>query len=253
MVTQIDTRKLYVQVADSITASIKSGEYPSGARLSSERELAVAFKVSRTTIREAMIALEIRGLVEARPGSGIYVSDHPPPPHAAADDLDIGAFELIEARRLFEGEAAALAAALITDEQLQEIEAILAEMVSENARKQYEEIADRSFHLAIARATRNTAITSIIEILWDMRYKSPLCADMLERARRAGLKPRVSEHRRIFAALRQRNPKAARRAMRDHLRRVIDAILAATETDAVNRARKKAVSKRNEYTRRLSV
>ena len=252
MVTQIDTRKLYVQVADSITASIKSGEYASGARLSSERELAVAFKVSRTTIREAMIALEIRGLVEARPGSGIYVSDHPPP-HAGAEDLDIGAFELIEARRLFEGEAAALAAAMITDEQLQEIEVILGEMVTENARKQYEEMADRSFHVAIARATRNTAITTVVELLWDMRYKSPLCADMLERARRAGLKPRVSEHRRIFAALRQRNPKAARRAMRDHLRRVIDAVLAATETDAVNRARKKAVSKRNEYTRRLSV
>jgi len=142
---------------------------------------------------------------------------------------------------------------MITDEQLQEIETILGEMVSENARKQYEERADRSFHVAIARATRNTAITAVVEILWDMRYKSPLCADMLERAQRAGVRPRVSEHRRIFAALRQRNPKAARRAMRDHLRRVIDAILAATETDAVDRARKKAVSKRNEYTRRLSV
>jgi len=133
MVTQIDTRKLYVQVADSITASIKSGEYPSGARLSSERELAVAFKVSRTTIREAMIALEIRGLVEARPGSGIYVSEHPPQ-QASAEDLDIGAFELMEARRLFEGEAAALAAALITDEQLHEIVVIIGEMATENAR-----------------------------------------------------------------------------------------------------------------------
>jgi GntR family hexuronate regulon transcriptional repressor len=252
MVTQIDTRKLYVQVADSITESIKSRKYAPGARLSSERDLAVEFKVSRTTIREAMIALEIRGLVEARPGSGIYVSEHPPK-HAGADDLDIGAFELIEARRLFEGEAAALAAAIITDEQLQEIETILGEMVNENARKHYEEKADRSFHIAIARATRNAAIATVVEILWDMRYKSPLCADMLERARRAGLKPRVSEHRRIFAALRQRNPKAARNAMRDHLRRVIEAVLAATETDAVDRARKKAVSKRHEYTRRLSV
>jgi GntR family hexuronate regulon transcriptional repressor len=252
MAAPIDTRKLYVQVADSITHSIKSGQYSRGARLSSERDLAVEFKVSRTTIREAMIALEIRGLVEARPGSGIYVSEHPPT-DPEADDLDIGAFELIEARRLFEGEAAALAAAIITDEQLQEIEAILADMVSENARKQNEEKADRSFHVAIARATRNAAITTVVEILWDMRYKSPLCADMLERARRAGLRPRVSDHRRIFAALRRRNPKAARSAMRDHLRRVIDAILAATETDAVDRARKTAVSKRHEYTRRLSV
>ncbi len=252
MVAQIDTRKLYVQVADSITDSIKSGQYPRGSRLSSERDLAAEFKVSRTTIREAMIALEMRGLVEPRPGSGIYVSEQPPN-QVGYGDLDIGAFELIEARRLFEGEAAALAAAIITNEQLEEIAAILEEMVSENARKHYEEKADRAFHLAIARATRNTAITMVVEILWDLRYKSPLCADMLERARRAGLKPRVSEHRRILAALRQRDPKAARNAMRDHLRRVIDAILAATETDAVDRARKKAVSKRHEYTRRLSV
>jgi len=252
MTTPIETRKLYVQVADSITESIRSGRYPKGARLSSERDLAVEFKVSRTTIREAMIALELRGLVEPRPGSGIYISEHPPA-QPGSKDLDIGAFELIEARRLFEGEAAALAAAIITDEQLQEIEAILEDMVSENARKHYEEKADRAFHLAIARATRNTAIMMVVEILWDLRYKSPLCADMLERARLAGLKPRVSEHRRIFAALRQRNPKAARSAMREHLRRVIDAILAATETDAVDRARKKAVSKRHEYTRRLSV
>jgi GntR family transcriptional regulator, hexuronate regulon transcriptional repressor len=252
MATPIETRKLYVQVADSITDSIRSGKYAAGARLSSERDLAVEFKVSRTTIREAMIALEIRGLVEARPGSGIYVSEHPPA-DPDAHDLDIGAFELTEARRLFEGEAAALAAAIITDEQLQEIETLLEEMVSENARKQNEEKADRSFHVAIARATRNPAITTIVEILWDMRYKSPLCVDMLERARRAGVQPRVSEHRRIFAALKQRNPKAARVAMRDHLRRVIDAVLAATETDAVDRARKKAVSDREEYTRRLSV
>src|SRR6202022_2222394 len=122
------------------------GEYASGARLSSERELAVAFKVSRTTIREAMIALEIRGLVEARPGSGIYVSDHPPP-HAGAEDLDIGAFELIEARRLFEGEAAALAATIITEEQLQEIEAILDDMIKENTRTKKGGLAGRRFHV----------------------------------------------------------------------------------------------------------
>ena len=59
MTTTIDTRKLYRQVADSIMAAIKSGEYQPGARLPSERDLAVAFKVSRPTIREATIALEI--------------------------------------------------------------------------------------------------------------------------------------------------------------------------------------------------
>jgi GntR family transcriptional regulator, hexuronate regulon transcriptional repressor len=252
MSTTIDNRKLYRQVADSIMASIKSGDYKPGARLPSERDLAAAFKVSRPTIREAMIALEIRGLLESRHGSGIYITEHPPA-QIGADDLDIGAFELTEARRLFEGEAAALAATIITDEQLAEIETILADMIKENNRKQTGEMADRRFHVAIARATRNTAIATVIENLWDIRYKSPLCRHMLERARSAGVQPRISEHRRILAALRKHDPKAARNAMRDHLGRVIDGLLVATESDAVDNARKKAVSKRHEYTRRLAV
>jgi GntR family hexuronate regulon transcriptional repressor len=252
MSTPVDTRKLYRQVADTIMASIKSGDYKPGSRLPSERDLAASFKVSRPTIREAMIALEIRGLVEARQGSGIYITDHPPA-QIGADDLDIGAFELTEARRLFEAEAAALAATIITEEQLREIEEILDDMIKENARKQKGEMADRRFHVAIAQATRNSAITAVIENLWDIRYKSPLCAHMLERARSVGVQPRISEHRRILAALRKHDPQAARNAMRDHLARVIDGLLAATETDAVDSARKKAVSKRHEYTRRLAI
>ena len=252
MGTPIDTRKLYRQVADTVTASIKSGDYKPGARLPSERDLAASFKVSRPTIREAMIALEMRGLVEARHGSGIYVTDHPPA-QIGADDLDIGAIELTEARRLFEAEAAALAATIITEEQLREIEEILGDMIKENARKQKGEMADRRFHVAIAQATRNSAITAVIENLWDIRYKSPLCAHMLERARSVGVQPRISEHRRILAALRKHDSQAARNAMRDHLARVIDGLLAATETDAVDSARKKAVSKRHEYTRRLAI
>src|ERR1700680_1758499 len=130
-----DTRKLYQQVASTIMKSITSGKYKPGERLPSERDLAAAFKVSRPTIREAMIALEIRGLAETRHGSGIYVTEQAPAQEGAGD-LDIGAFELTEARRLFEGEAAALAATTITDEQLDELEAIIAEMVDENERKQ---------------------------------------------------------------------------------------------------------------------
>ena len=252
MSTPIDTRKLYRQVADSIMAAIKSGDYKPGSRLPSERDLAAAYKVSRPTVREAMIALEIRGLVESRHGSGIYITEHPPA-QMGANDLDIGAFELTEARRLFEGEAAALAATTITDEQLVELESIIAEMVKENHRKQTGEMADRRFHVTIARATRNTAITTVIENLWDIRYKSPLCRHMLERARSVGVQPRISEHRRILAALKKHDPKAARNAMRDHLGRVIDGLLVATESEALDNARKKAVSKRHEYTRRLSV
>ncbi len=165
--------------------------------------------------------------------------------------MDIGAFELTEARRLFEGEAAALAATTITDECLEELKQIVAEMADENARKETDWTADRRFHIAIARATRNTAIASVIENLLDMRYKSPLCVYMLERARRVGVQPRVSEHRRILVALRKRDPRAARNAMRDHLARVIEDLLAATEPDALDGAR--STKKRDDYIRRLAI
>ncbi len=246
-----DTRKLYQQVASTIMESITSGRYKPGERLPSERDLACAFKVSRPTIREAMIALEIRGLAETRHGSGIYVADHPPA-HEGAGDLDIGAFELTEARRLFEGEAAALAATTITDDCLEELANIVAEMADENARNQQDWTADRRFHITIARATRNTAIASVIENLLDMRHKSPLCVYMLERARRVGVQPRVSEHRRILVALRKRDSRAARNAMRDHLARVIEDILTATEPDAPGDTAS-STKKRHDYIRRLTV
>ncbi len=247
-----DTRKLYQQVASAIMASIAAGKYKPGERLPSERDLAIAFRVSRPTIREATISLEIRGLAEARHGSGIYVTDKPATLDGAGD-LDIGAFELTEARRLFEGEAAALAATTIGDDRLEELERIVAEMVDENARNQQDWTADRRFHTAIARATRNTAIATVIENLLDMRHQSPLCVYMLERARRVGVQPRVSEHRRILDALRKHDPKAARAAMRDHLARVIEDLLAATEPDALEGSAVKPAKRRHEYIRRLAI
>jgi GntR family hexuronate regulon transcriptional repressor len=251
MTLATDTRKLYQQVASTIMGSIMSGKYKPGERLPSERDLAVAFKVSRPTIREAMIALEIRGLAETRHGSGIYVTDQPTAPTNSAD-LDIGAFELTEARRLFEGEAAALAATQVSEECIEELERIIAEMEDENARGQQDWTADRRFHIAIARATRNTAIATVIENLLDMRHKSPLCVYMLERARRVGVQPRVSEHRRILVALRKRDPRAARNAMRGHLARVIEDVLEATGPEALG-STARTTKKRHDYIRRLAI
>ena len=250
--TPAETRKLYQQVAAAIGDGIASGLYPVGQRLPSERDLAEEFGVSRPTIREAMLALEIRGMVEARHGSGVYVTDSPPDPQAAPE-LDIGAFELTEARALFEGEAAALAATIITDAELDRLEEILAEMVEENAGDAKGEQADRRFHVAIAEATRNAAIVSVIENLWDARYRSPLCRHMLDKARAVGVKPRIDEHRRLLDALRTRDPQQARKAMREHLERVIEGLLAATELEAVERARTEVAAKRTEYARRRVV
>jgi len=109
MTDDAGSKKLYQQLARSIADGIKGGVYPRGRRLPSERDLAEKFGVSRPTVREAMIALEIQGFVESRHGSGVYVTHRAPSLDGGAD-LDIGPFELTEARRAVEGEACALAA-----------------------------------------------------------------------------------------------------------------------------------------------
>lgn len=251
-ILQGDGRKLYQQAAAAIAGLIQRGDYRPGQRIPSERELAEEHKVSRPTIREALIALEVTGLIRSRHGSGIFVVDDPPT-DALSLSLDIGAFELTEARRLFEGETAALAALSIGDEELARLEALIADMDRENQEKVSGEHADRAFHLVIARATGNSAIVGVIESLWDARYSSRLCAEMLERARNVGVQPRIDEHLVILEALRRRDPAAARTAMRDHLARVIDGLLQATEIDTMERARAEVAGKRNELARRVSV
>ena len=249
---QPDSRKLYQQVAAAVAGAIQRGEFAPGQRIPSERDLAEEYKVSRPTIREAMIALDVIGLVRTRHGAGIFVVDNPPK-DAAMIGLDIGAFELTEARRLFEGEAAALAAVSITDEEIATLETLIGEMERENLENISGEHADRAFHLTIARATRNSAVVDVVESLWDARYRSPLCAHMLERARSVGVQPRIDEHQRILTALRDRDPHAARREMRDHLARVIDGLLTATESDTFERARAEVEAKRTDLARRVAV
>jgi len=228
-------QKLYQQVAESIATAIAKGRYAPGSRLPAERDLAEEFKVSRPTIREAMIALEIRGLVGAKKGSGIYVTATLPDLTSTTPELDVGAFELIEARTLFEGEAAALAATAIDAQQLDELRKLLVEM--EQAGETSAALdADKQFHLAIAKATGNSVVVSVVEMLWTIREQSPLCVHMFAKARREGVTPRVNEHQLIVDALAAHDPQAARDTMRSHLRRVTDDLLETTRLDMIQKA-----------------
>lgn len=252
---KIAGNKLYQRVAASIADAIEAGRWSVGSRLPGERDLAEEYKVSRPTIREAMIALEMKGWIEARHGSGLYVTkrDHNGGGREETLNLDIGAFDLTEARILFEGEAAALAAVSITEEQLAELDVLLGEMAANKPRQQALLDADHRFHLAIANATGNAAIRSVVEYLWELRTKSPLCANMFARAQRGGVTPRVEEHRPIVEALRLQDPHAARSAMRRHLRGVVDDLLQATELEAMERTRSELDAQRDTVTRRLRI
>jgi len=243
--------KLYRRLADSIAADIEAGKYKVGERLPTERELAEAFGVSRPTLREGLIALEMLGMIEARHGLGIYVTRAQMPVTAATYDFEIGAFELIEARRLFEGEAAALAAATIDDEALAELDRLLTLMADEDELKG--EDADKEFHMVIARATGNGAIVATVENLWELRNRSPLARNILTRARGGGLQPRIVEHRRVFDALKAHDPAEARQAMRDHLERVIEHLLHATETEAMEKAQQESQALRKQMEKRVAI
>ncbi len=242
--------KLYQRVVNAISSAIEQGRYATGTRLPGERELAEEFAVSRPTIREAMIALEIRGLVEARHGSGLYVTA-PPANTAEPTELDIGAFELLEARILFEGETAAVAATVIDDAMLDSLDRTLADMARCDPAGADAMAADRQFHLTIAEATGNSAISTVVEMLWSLRDRAPLSAHMFAEARREGVNPRVEEHRLIVDALRSRDSAAARTAMRNHLKRVIEDLLEATEVEALRRTKSEIEERRGALHRRL--
>ncbi|RIA46936.1 GntR family transcriptional regulator [Hephaestia caeni] len=238
--------RLYQFAAEKIALSIAIGQYEVGSRLPAERDLAADFGVSRPTIREAIIALEIDGLVEVRVGSGVYVVSQSP--RSAKVAMDIGAFELTESRLLIEGEVAALAAVNVTDADIEELEALLDEMEASNtAGAEAGERVDQRFHAALARCTRNSAMAAVVDLLWTIRSRSPQCVRTFEKSRDKGRVPVVSEHRAIVDALKQHEPAKARAAMRAHLNRVLDYLLDATETETIQQVKDRMAEQRSRY------
>lgn len=221
----IKVQRLYLQVAQQLQQLMEAGDFKPGKRLPSERDLAEQFGVSRPTIREAMIALEIAGLVEVRSGSGVYVLER----EGNSAELDAsqgaGPFEILEARKLIEGETCALAAQRINDEQLLRLQELLDEMAEENKQEGATEQADQQFHCLIAEAAGNGALSATISWLWQLRNESEISTHFHQRVRREGSRPIIADHRAILQALQARDSAAARDAMASHLQRVIDDLL----------------------------
>lgn len=236
------SEKLYRRITDGILHRLANGEFEIGNRLPTEREIAEHYAVSRTTVREAMVALEMLGIVEMRKGSGIYVVALGLPGRQP-EILDVGAFELLEARRSIEAEVTALAALRIGDADLARLEALLMTMTDPDI--VISESADREFHFVIAASTGNSAMVAVIADLWAMRDRCELARTIHERARGGGELMRVEEHRAILQALRSHDPEAARAEMRRHLDAVIEHLLAKTENEEVA-----AVRRRSEHLRK---
>jgi DNA-binding FadR family transcriptional regulator len=204
---------------ERITAMIREGLLEPGDRLPTEREFAARLGISRSSMREAIRALTVLGVLQARHGSGVYVTRLEAgdllETFGVVADLSRGPrlAELLEVRRALESTATALAAARITPERLAEVGGHLAAM---EATDDPEEILahDLAFHRAIAAAAGNETMAAILEGLSSRTFRARVKRGhqeegAFERTRR--------EHAAIHRALAARDPEAARAAAAAHV------------------------------------
>jgi GntR family transcriptional regulator, transcriptional repressor for pyruvate dehydrogenase complex len=239
----IKSTRIYEEIVRQVKAMISEGRLKAGDRLPPERDLAEKFVVSRTSVREALRALESLGLVEIRPGEGTFVREvsidalvEPLALLMVSQREAIG--ELFEARRLLEPSLAALAAVRATPEEIQEMERILEEQAKEVAGGRTGLSQDARFHAAIGAAAHNRAITRIAHAIMDLLTQSR--EDSLNTP---GRPTRSHEdHRRILTAIRRHDAEAARQAMLDHIEAVETLVFGggADTTPASRRGRRPA-------------
>ena len=214
----VESRRLYQQIADQIRELIEQGGFEPGTRLPPERDLAQQLGVSRPSLREALIALDVEGRVEVRSNSGVFVSavqPEPAPRKTAA--MGESPSQLMEARSVIEGEVVVLACARITDEGVARLRTLLKRMEAEIGRQARVDF-DREFHLTLSEASGNAVLTRLVGELFDERH-SPISAKMSSRLESTRTwKAALGEHEAILAAIEARDPIAAQVAMRAHLK-----------------------------------
>jgi GntR family uxuAB operon transcriptional repressor len=236
----IDTDKdvrAYQVVGNALLERIRAGEFRASGKLPPERELAEIYGVGRAVIRDALVMLEVKGLIQSRQGSGIYITrrayqiepnESANPAHTQPwDNLPpAGRFELLQARQWLESHMARLAATNATDDDLVTIE----QAYDEHRRAYFgepKESLDMIFHLSIARATHNPELVSLVNQLWLRRESNPVWKNVYVPAAEMQLRDRwVLDHGRLVDALRRRDGDAAYVAMWQHVENVKTFVMA---------------------------
>ena len=221
----------YQDVARSIRSLIHDEKLAPGDRLPPERKLCEQLNVSRSLVREALILLEIEGLVEVRKGSGVYVSEQSAAAIQPSRD-DIGPFELLQARQLIEADIAGFAARNVTKSDILRLREALERERTDLAHGDADYSGDREFHRLIAQATQNSVLVDVVEELWRKREQSPMWARLHNRIfettyRRAWL----DDHEDILAGLQARNSEMAQTAMWRHLGNVRDTLMTLSDVE----------------------
>lgn len=215
-------QRLYRQIAEQLRSLIAAGEFTPGGRLPAERHLAKQLGVSRPSVREALIALEVEGWVEVRIGSGVYVTAR----NGAGGNGQVqvpasewGPFELLNARRVIEGEIAAMAATHAKRKNLQAIRDAIEAMRCDLDRGVAPLESDGAFHAAVAQACGNAVLLDTVHTYWDARHGA-LFARLGGHFERAGAwRLALVEHEAVLEAITSRDAQRARDAMKHHMDR----------------------------------
>ncbi len=232
MYQPIQSERLYERIVDQIERRILAGDLKIGDQLPAERELAEQFAVSRTAVREAIKALREKGLVEIRLGRGTFVTSGAA--GAVRRSLGLllktenGFVNLEEVREILEPEIAALAATRISEEYITAMTEAVETMDTALDNVEIFVEADLDFHLALAEATQNPIIPSLMDSIIDLLREQRKRTGNVE----GGLARGQYHHKKILEAVIQRDPQAARKAMQDHLQQVReDTYASAKNTD----------------------
>ncbi len=218
----IKTQTVRIQVVEQIARMIKEGRLKPGDQLPSERVIAEQMGISRPTVREAFAALEVAGLVETRIGQGTFVKP------GDVESLKYRAeylfveerspFETLETRKILESQAAALAAERANVEDLNDLKAALDILdASAASHNEWNEEADKDFHVAIAKASGNSVLYDLFKVLLDMSQHR-VWSKMKEIGRQTtgSLENDVAQHRMLYEAIRDKDPRKARQLVWDH-------------------------------------
>lgn len=212
----IEQRRLYRLIADQLRQLIDRGEYPVGSRLPSERELADMLEVSRPTVREALIALEVEGRLRIRVGSGIYVAALQPTAVVSLQPPIEGPFEVLRARAFLESAVAEEAARRVTREDIARLDAVLAEVGPVLTIERWIDL-DRRFHTAVVAPLGNVVLLRTVGELFDQRINPYFAQLSRHMSNESTWQAAHVEHVAIRDAIAARHPARAKAAMRGHL------------------------------------
>ncbi|WP_047152084.1 FadR/GntR family transcriptional regulator [Aneurinibacillus tyrosinisolvens] len=224
---QIKKVRVYEQVIEQIKVSVEEGYIQPGDKLPSERELAVQLSVSRSVIREAMSVLNASGVLDIRPGIGVFLAEDEAQMliqrmNGFLTKSSVNLMELLEVRQGLEGQAAYLAAERATEEDLEKLNKALKQLEKAAARGMVAANEDFAFHAAIVSASKNETIIDMIQLLSDRfleglnesRSQSLLTPHKAEKV--------IQEHYEIYQAIIERDSERAREMMLRHIQNVKD-------------------------------